>query len=117
MQLGTDLIFRCPTVAVARQATKAGVPVWQYEFDHARAGSPVSHGSEIGLIFGKPQPGAPPLQDYWSNFVQRGSSNRKGLAYWPRFDAKTRRYLAFGQRATVVRARLRDVVCEGRETP
>lgn len=117
MQLGTDLIFRCPTVAVARQATKAGSPVWQYEFDHARTGSPVSHGSEIGLIFGKPQPGAPLLQDYWSNFVERGSPNHKGLPYWPQFDAKTRRYLAFGQRVTVVRAKLRDVICQTREMP
>jgi para-nitrobenzyl esterase len=117
MQLGTDLVFRCPTVAVAQQVTKAGAPVWQYEFDHAHTGNTVSHGSEIELIFGKPQPGAPLLQDYWSNFVQRGSPNYKGLPYWPRFDAKAGRYLVFGQRATVVRAKLRNVICRSRKAP
>ncbi len=117
MQLGTDLVFRCPTLAVARQVAVAGAPVWQYQFDHARPGSPVAHGSEIGLIFNTPPPGAPRLQDYWSNFVRRGNPNRNGLTYWPRFDGITRRYLAFEQRRTITRTGLRDAICRWRTAP
>lgn len=117
MRLGTDLVFTCPTVAVSRAVAAAGAPVWQYHFNYAPAGKAVSHGSEIGLIFDTPPAGAPALQDYWTAFVQRGDPNRSGLPHWPRYDARARAYLAFGQTRTATRSGLHDAICLPRTTP
>ncbi len=69
MQLGTDLVFRCPTVAVSKAMSRYRRPLWQYQFDYAPPGGRVSHASEVRYVFDPQVPGAPPLQKYWLRFV------------------------------------------------
>ena len=90
-QLRTDLVFRCPTIAVSRARANRGSRVWQYQFDYARAGGRVSHGSEIGYVFDRPR--------------------------WPRYDPVGRHYLAFKQGGLVSRTDLRGTICAGRDVP
>lgn len=117
MQLGTDLVFRCPTVVVSRRLAARGTPVWQYQFDYAAPGGAVSHGSEIRYVFDRPAGGEPPLQSYWLNFVRSGDPNAAGLPHWPRYDVSARGYLSFEQTGPVAKADLRGDVCEGRAAP
>ena len=117
MQLGTDLVFRCPTIAVSDALSARGVSVWQYQFDYAPPGGSVGHGSEIGYVFGTPNPGQPPLQGYWLNFVKSGDPNGPALPRWPRYTRPGQSYLLFDQDRPVVRTALRADVCRGRDTP
>ena len=50
-QIGTDIIFRCPT-AMAQILSAKGAPVWRYEFDAAPGGGKTSHAAEIQYAFG-----------------------------------------------------------------
>ncbi|MBB4130966.1 carboxylesterase family protein [Xanthomonas sp. 3075] len=89
MQLSTDLTFRCPALAVARQQAALGVPVWHYLFDTAAPGGRVTHSAELPFLFKGLPIGQPPvnLQRYWAAFVQSGNPNTKGLPAWPTFAA------------------------------
>ena len=117
MQLGTDLVFRCPTLAVSRQLAARDTPVWQYQFDYAPPGTTVSHASEVRYVFDQAAPGLPPLRAYWVNFVRGADPNGAGLPRWPRYDAAGRGYLAFEQAGATARANLRADVCRGRDAP
>lgn len=117
MQLGTDLVFRCPTIAVSKALAAAGSAVWQYQLDHARPGLPVTHGSELGFVFDRPVAGDPPLRRYWLNFIRTGDPNGTEVPRWPRYDAAGRSYLAFEQDRAVARRDLRGAVCAGRAAP
>ncbi|MFV0624246.1 carboxylesterase/lipase family protein [Sphingomonas sp. ac-8] len=117
MQLGTDLVFRCPTIAVSKALRARGNPVWQYQFDYAPAGETVNHASETRYVFDLPKPGQPPLQAYWLNFVRRSDPNGPGLPHWPAYDLASRPYLEFAQTGPVARTDLRGTVCAPRTTP
>ncbi|WP_267381981.1 MULTISPECIES: carboxylesterase family protein [unclassified Sphingomonas] len=110
-QLADDLTFRCPTIAVSDAFARAGLPVWQYQFDHARAGADVTHGSELSYVFGTPRSDDPPVQTYWTAFVKAADPNAGGLPRWPRYAVTTRAYLSIGQDATVAKAALRQPLC------
>ncbi|KQU61930.1 carboxylesterase [Sphingomonas sp. Leaf339] len=114
-QLANDLTFRCPTVAVSQRLTAQGIPVWQYQFDHAAPGGSVTHGSELSSVFNT-VPGAP-LRAYWTNFVRTGDPNGAGLPQWPRYDVKERGYLSVGQEGPVAARDLRGDICALRDTP
>ncbi|MCU6453694.1 carboxylesterase family protein [Sphingomonas sp. A2-49] len=116
-QLATDLTFRCPTIAVSDALTAHGGRVWQYQFDYAPPGGTVSHASELGYLFNPPQPGQPPLQAYWVDFVKTGDPDGAGLAHWPAYDRGRRAYMAFDQDGPVVKTGLRRAICALREAP
>ncbi len=116
-QIADDVTFRCPTIAVSRAFARAGVPVWQYQFDYAPAGGTVSHASEIGYVFNPPQPGQPPLRRYWVNFVRTGNPNSAGLPLWARYSVDTRAYMAFEQTGPAARRDLRGPICTLRDIP
>ncbi len=117
MQLATDLTFRCPTIAVSNALTARGGSVWQYQFDYAPPGGSVSHASELGYLFNTPQPGQPPLQAYWVNFVRTGDPNGGALIRWPAYDRGGRAYMAFDQNGPVAKAGLRRTICDLRTVP
>ncbi len=117
MQLADDLTFRCPTIAVSNALASRGGKVWQYQFDYAPPGGVVSHASEVGYLFDEPQPGQPPLQAYWTNFVRTGSPNGPGLIPWPTYDVARRGYMAFDQDGPVAKADLRRAICDLRAVP
>lgn len=119
MQVSTDAFFACPAVTVARAMTRAGAPVWRYEFDQDMQGArPVAHASEIPFVFA-PSPAearAAPLQDYWVTFARTGDPNASGLPAWPRFDERER-LLRFAPEGPRVEARLRTATCDLRNAP
>lgn len=117
MQLANDLTFRCPTIAVSNAVSGLGEKVWQYQFDYAPPGGVVSHASEVGYLFNPPQPGQPPLQAYWTNFVRTGTPNGPGLVRWPTYDRSRRDYMAFDQDGPVAKAGLRQAICDLRNVP
>ena len=117
MQLATDITFRCPMVAVSNALTAHGGTVWQYQFDYAPPGGTVSHASELGYLFDAPEPGEPPLQAYWANFVTTGDPNGGRLVRWPSYDRTGRAYLALGQDGPVARTGLRRAICDLRDAP
>ncbi|MGP7795446.1 carboxylesterase/lipase family protein [Sphingomonas sp. CLY1604] len=116
-QLATDLTFRCPTIAVSNALAAHGGRVWQYQFDYAPPGGTVSHASELGYLFNTPQPGQPPLQAYWVNFVRTGEPNGAGLVHWPAYDRTRRDYMAFDQDGPVAKTGLRQSICALRDVP
>lgn len=118
MQIANDIMFRCPSITVARLHEAAGNPVWHYEFDRtqpgARAG--VRHSAELPFVFsGLPvnSPGSATvtLQDYWTQFAKTGDPNRPGLPQWPRYGNK-RSYLDFSSTGPHARADLRAPFCD-----
>jgi len=117
VQLSDDLTFRCPAIAVSNALAGRGGKVWQYQFDYAPPGGTVSHASELGYLFNPPQPGQPPLQAYWVNFVTTGQPNGAGLTAWPAYDPGERRYMAFDQDGPVAKSNLRRAICDLRGAP
>ena len=119
LQLANDLTFRCPTIATSKAVTRAGAPVWQYQFDYAPPGGTVSHASEVRYVFDTPVPGVPPLQDYWAKFVKTGNPNGgdRTLPHWAPYTVAAKDYLAFEQTGPAARRDLRGDVCRLRDVP
>jgi para-nitrobenzyl esterase len=117
MQISSDLMFRCPAVAVSGAHAAAGSPVWQYHFAYAAPGAPpVSHNSELRYVFNAAgeqdlPADAAPLQAYWMNFARSGDPNGPALPPWPRYDADSRPYLLFDQGGAQAADRLREPIC------
>lgn len=114
MQLADDLTFRCPTIALSSALAARGRRVWQYQFDYAPPGGTVAHSSELGVLFGVPGAGDPPLRAYWTAFVKTGDPEVPGLPRWPRYTVDTRGHMSFGQDRTVVAGSLRRLPCDWR---
>ncbi len=119
--LSNDINFRCPTTVVATARTRTGQPVWHYQFDYsAPDGRPVTHGSDIRYVMAgtdELEPGAPPMQAYWLAFARTGNPNAAGLPAWPRYDLRTRSYLAFVNGGPQPGNDLRGPVCGLRAAP
>jgi para-nitrobenzyl esterase len=116
-QLADDVTFRCPAGAVASAQSRAGLPVWRFQYDITPAKGAVTHGSEIGAVLdARPvtPPGAKPsysLQDYWVAFASSGDPNQTGLAPWPRFTAEGTAYLALQDQGPEQKTQLRTPFC------
>jgi len=111
-QIGTDVVFRCPTEHLAQLLAAKGAPVWRYEFDAAPNGSKTSHAAEIGYAFGdlKFAPGLS-LKPYWVDFVKSGDPNGSGLPQWPRFTPETPQHVLFDAKGVTVEAPLHPQLC------
>ena len=111
-QIGTDIIFRCPAVHMAKLMSAKDAPVWQYEFDHAPGGGPTRHAAEIPYAFGD-QNFAPrlSLKPYWLNFVKTGDPNGPGLPQWPRFTADGQAHVLFDAKGVTPQGPLRPEIC------
>ncbi len=111
-QIGTDIIFRCPTEHMAEILAAEGAPVWRYEFDAAPNGARTSHAAEIPYAFGDSTfDHALSLKPYWLNFIQKGDPNGTGLAEWPRFTTAQHAHVLFSDAGVTSLGALRPQIC------
>ncbi|MES2058468.1 MAG: carboxylesterase family protein [Pseudomonadota bacterium] len=122
MQIGTDIVFNCPTGFVAGARRRSGVSVWRYDFNYQPSGGPApGHSSELRHVFGNPgedgiATDAPPLQAYWANFIRSGTPNGAGLVPWPVYGAE-QHYLGFGTGKPAAATGLRAALCANWSPP
>ena len=111
-QIGTDIVFRCPTEHLAQLLSGRGAPVWRYEFDSAPNGAKTSHAAEIAYAFGSSTfaPGLS-LKPYWIEFVKAGDPNAPGLPHWPRFTPQAQQHVLFDAKGVTVEGPLRPQLC------
>jgi para-nitrobenzyl esterase len=111
-QIGTDLIFRCPTERMAQLLSAEGAPVWRYEFDAAPGGGKTSHAAEISYAFGDSTfARGQSLKPYWLNFILHGDPNGGGLAQWPRFTPAAPAHVLFSDAGVAQLGALRPEIC------
>ena len=111
-QIGTDIIFRCPTEKMAEILSARGAPVWRYEFDAAPGGGKTSHAAEIQYAFGDAKFGQGlSLKPYWVNFILRGDPNGAGLAEWPHFTPAAPAHVLFSDAGVTSAGALRPEIC------
>jgi para-nitrobenzyl esterase len=111
-QIGTDIIFRCPTEKMAEIFSTKGPPVWRYEFDAAPNGGKTSHAAEITYAFGDSTfARSLSLKPYWVNFIRSGDPNGSGLAQWPRFTPIERSHVLFSDAGVTPQGPLRPEIC------
>jgi para-nitrobenzyl esterase len=111
-QIGTDVIFRCPTEKMAEILSAKPAPVWRYEFDAAPNGGKTSHAAEIGYAFGDSKlADGLSLKTYWLNFVLDGDPNGPGLPQWPRFTRAGHEHVLFSDAGVTPLGALRPQVC------
>jgi para-nitrobenzyl esterase len=111
-QIGTDIIFRCPTEKMAEIVSARGAPVWRYEFDAAPNGGKTSHAAEISYAFGGSTfAQGLSLKPYWVNFIRSGDPNGSGLAQWPRFTPAERSHVLFSDAGVTPQGPLRPEIC------
>lgn len=109
-QFATDVSFRCGAVALAVAAARAGLPIWQYQFEHfvpGREAQGAGHSFEVPYVFGnlsstgfsaadydEDDRGLSDLMmSYWTNFAKQGDPNGVGLPEWPRFTNAEKEYV------------------------
>lgn len=99
IRLMTDSAFRCPTRALARQATKKGSKVYLYSFEQGMA----YHAFEIPYIFGNPNPLLAPMLDeptlmtmqgFVMQFAITGDPNGRGSLMWPAYDEASDQHMS-----------------------
>jgi para-nitrobenzyl esterase len=116
-QWGSDSLFRCPAIVFGEWHDNAGNPVWEYQFDRAIPPHPkVGHSGELAYVFGNLHPAgsqggdfqdadrrlSDTIQSYWTNFARTGNPNGPGVAPWPSYDGKRRKYLDLTSSADAV---------------
>jgi para-nitrobenzyl esterase len=111
-QIGTDLIFRCPTEKMAQILSAKGAPVWRYEFDAAPGGGKTSHAAEISYAFGDSTfDHGLSLRPYWLNFIRIGDPNGTGPPQWPRFTPAQPAHILFSDAGVAQLGALRPEIC------
>jgi para-nitrobenzyl esterase len=111
-QIGTDLIFRCPTEKMAQILSAKGAQVWRYEFDAAPGGGKTSHAAEIPYAFGdRTLANGLSLKPYWLNFILRGDPNGQSLPQWPRFTKAAPAHVLFSDSGVTQLGALRPEIC------
>lgn len=107
VRMMSDWVFTCPTRALARATSDAGVPTYLYSFEQEPSNSifgdiGVFHAAEIPFVFGTASPlggadSAPELslamQDYWTAFASTGDPNGGDPEGWPRYDTARDRHM------------------------
>jgi para-nitrobenzyl esterase len=111
--VGEDMTMHEPARFVAKQMTKAGMPVWLYRFGYVAETmrsrqAAALHASEIPFLFNtlektsysedvteKDRTAANDFNRYVVNFAKSGQPNGQGLPKWPRFDALRSELMAF----------------------
>jgi para-nitrobenzyl esterase len=119
-QYSTDMMFRCPSVAIAAWHS-ARNPTYEYEFTQAYEPTGASHSWELQYVFGNlrkdaSQPAdrrvSDQVMEYWTNFAKTGDPNGGSLVAWPRYDVKSGSYLEFTSSGPVVKHELRKPFCD-----
>jgi len=111
-QIGTDVVFRCPTEHLAQLLSGRGAPVWRYEFDSAPNGAKTSHAAEIAYAFGTSTFALGlSLTPYWIRFAATGDPNGPGLPQWPRFTEEAQQHVLFDKNGVTVEGPLRPQLC------
>ena len=112
LAIGADMTMHEPARFVAKQMTKAGMPVWLYRFGYVAESmrpeqAAAVHASELPFLFdtldaryGKgvteeDRTAAKQFSSYFINFVKSGHPNGKGLPTWPQFDPARSELMAF----------------------
>jgi len=136
-----DNTVTCPTLELARAASKVGLPTYLYMYsynspaDTSRSsnwgGVPVtfaSHGSELPMVFGRPGDGvvfdrsdfalSRSMQSLWGAFVRTGDPNDLNWAgssgaklLWPRFAGEQGKHLLFERAGPRVASDFRCARC------
>jgi para-nitrobenzyl esterase len=111
-QIGTDIMFRCPTEHLAQLLASKGAPVWRYEFDAAPNGGKTFHAAEISYAFGNDSfaPGLS-LKPYWIDFMKSGDPNAAGLPKWPRFTPQAQQHVLFDAKGVSVEGPRHPELC------
>jgi para-nitrobenzyl esterase len=111
-QIGTDVIFRCPTEKMAEILSAKGAPVWRYEFDAAPNGAKTSHAAEIAYAFGDSTfANGMQLKPYWLNFIRSGDPNGSGLSQWPPFTPAKPAHILLSDSGVTSFGPLRPEIC------
>ena len=113
LEVGTDIIFRCPANNVATLTAQNGWPTWRYQFDLAPDDGISSHGSEISYALGDNQiASGVSLADYWTNFAKNGNPNGGALPDWPAFTPAGQRYAEIDKNGVTAQDHLRQTPCQ-----
>jgi len=128
-QWSADVMFRCPSTAVAAWRSAAHHSTYAYQFERAIPGQETQgavHSADLPYVFGFfPKSGnisgsfgatdyklADLIEKYWTNFARTGSPNGSGLATWHEYDG-SEAYVSFSEDGQVVaNSRLRQKQCE-----
>jgi para-nitrobenzyl esterase len=102
----TDQYIGEPDRWLARAHVKNGQTVYRYFFSYVppaqREGPGLSHGGEIGYVFGRsvanPEDAATSTaaNAYWAAFAKTGNPGSAGGPAWPKYDLTTETVLEFG---------------------
>lgn len=103
VRLMTDVVFRCPSRVLAREASAQGSQVYVYSFEQGQAW----HAFELPYVFGNPNPtlGTPTLveplathlQSYWTAFAKSGDPNGGDRPEWPMYDASSDEHITLAE--------------------
>ncbi|ESQ83519.1 hypothetical protein AEAC466_12650 [Asticcacaulis sp. AC466] len=122
LQLSTDIMLRCPSDWMARQATRNGQTAYLYQLDvDSDPKGTVHHGSELAFVFNERPKGVksdrwPPLMDYWVQFATTGDPNGKHRDDWPAYGHKGR-YIEFTKKGGKTHDGMRADMCAVLDQP
>ena len=109
--LRTAKYYVCPSLVLAKEASKLNYNAWVYHFTRQREGELAAtmgayHGAELPYIFDTHDDWLPTvesdhrltniMQTYWVNFAATGNPNQLDLPVWPNYSAENPNILSLG---------------------
>jgi para-nitrobenzyl esterase len=109
--LDTAKHYVCPSLVLAKEASKLNHNAWVYHFTRQREGELAAtmgayHGAELPYIFDTHDDWLPTveadhrltniMQTYWVNFAATGNPNQLDLPVWPNYSAENPNILSLG---------------------
>ena len=109
--LRTAKYYVCPSLVLAKEASKLNHNAWVYHFTRQREGELAAtmgayHGAELPYIFDTHDDWLPTveadhrltniMQTYWVNFAATGNPNQLDLPVWPNYSAENPNILSLG---------------------